>query len=154
MLAFRSRQFAYENTFALWTLLGSAALCAVLFTVADAWAQAPWLCWGVLALLVGLLAVPLTITVDASHVRVSLAGVSRRDIAFGDIVAVERREYRALREFGGWGSRSGITHRNARLYSTTGSTAVVLSLRSSEEVYLGVDNDAALLEVLASRIGS
>ena len=154
MVAFRSRQFAYESRIALGVLLGSMLLCAALFTIGGGWSELPWLCIGTMVLLAAFLAVPLTVTVDDAHVRVRLAGAVRRDIALADIRAVERREYHAVREFGGWGWRWGITHRNARAYTTSGSSAVVLTLRDSQKVYLGVDDEAALLGVLAARIGS
>ncbi|WP_203654122.1 hypothetical protein [Demequina activiva] len=154
MVAYRSRQLAYENRFALVLLLGCAGLCAAIFTVGAGWRQAPWLCAGTLALLLCLLAVPLTVTVDDTHLRVRLAGALRRDIALADVRAVERREYAPVREFGGWGWRWGLTHRNARAYTTTGTTAVVLTLRDSQEVYLGVEDEAALLDLLSARIAS
>jgi hypothetical protein len=154
MVVFRSRQFASENRVALGVLLGSVALCAALFTIGGGWTELPWLGVAVLALLAAPLAVPLTITVDDTHLRVRLAMFARRDIALADIRAVDRREYHPVREFGGWGWRWGITHRNARAYTTAGTAAVVLTLRDSQEVYLGVDDEAALLGVLAARIGA
>ncbi|WP_084040189.1 hypothetical protein [Demequina sp. NBRC 110053] len=151
MVAYRSRQYAFENRLAATVLLGSIALLAVLFTVAGAWSQAPWLCGGTIVLLAGLLFVTLTVTVDEEAVRVSLARIMRRDVALTDIRSVERRDYHPVREFGGWGLRWAFDRR-ATAYTTSGTSAVVLALADGSELYLGVDDEPGLIDAVRSRI--
>jgi hypothetical protein len=160
MVAFRSRQFAYENALARWTMLGCAVLVGLVLAAGAAWGESGsgagmWILGASLVAVCLLpLWTPLTVTVEDAVVSVSLAGVLRRRIPLEDVVGVQTRTYHPLREFGGWGWRWGLTHRHARAYTTTGDTAVVLSLRDGEEVYLGVADESGLERALVSRIGS
>lgn len=157
---YRSRQFAFQNPLALWTMLGCAVLVGVVLMFGTAWVDSGSAggMWTLGALLVAVcllpLWAPLTVTVEGTELTVSLAGVLRRRIPVTEVVAVQRRAYDPMREFGGWGWRWGLTHRNARAYTTTGDTAVVLSMRDGEEVYLGVADESGLERALQARIGS
>ncbi|WP_144018814.1 hypothetical protein [Demequina sp. NBRC 110056] len=153
MVAYRSRQLSFQNRLACAALLGSLALCVVLFTVSGAWAELPWLAVGCTALLAALLFVPLTITVDETAVHVSLAGVLKRSVPLGEVTAVETRDYRPIREFGGWGWRWAFDRR-ASAYATRGTSAVVLSLADGSEVYLGVDDEPGLVDAVSVRIAA
>ncbi|MDE0573269.1 hypothetical protein ON058_07565 [Demequina sp. B12] len=149
MDAYRSRQWSFQNHVVAWMLAACAVISAVAFGLTSAWSDAPWVALGTLALIVALCAIPLTIVVDATSVTISLAGVLRRTIARDSITAIQRREYSPLREFGGWGWRYSLDRRNARAYTTLGSSAVVVTLADGQEVYLGVSDEAALIEALS-----
>ncbi|WP_234986714.1 hypothetical protein [Demequina sp. NBRC 110055] len=151
MPTYRSVQWSYQNTLAATALIVSLIAVVVLFFVADGWSEAPWLAWITIAVLVAPLFIPMVIEVGTEGIRVRLAGLTVRTIALEDVVAVERRDYKPLREFGGWGLRWGITHRHARAYSTTGTSAVVLTLRDGQEVYLGVADEPGLMDTLRLR---
>lgn len=160
MVAFRSRQFAHQNPVARWTMLGCAVLVALVLAAGAAWGESGsaagmWILGASLVAVCLLpLWTPLTVTVEDAVLSVSLAGILRRRIPLGEVDGVQTRTYHPLREFGGWGWRWGLTHRYARAYTTTGDTAVVLSLRNGEQVYLGVADESGLERVLQARIGS
>ncbi|WP_062076375.1 hypothetical protein [Demequina globuliformis] len=149
MTEYRSRQWSWQNPVTGVTLLASVVVCVWLFSANDVWTTAPWLSVPTTALLVGLAFMPLTITGSARGVSVSLAGVLRRDIAAEQITDVERRTYRPIGEFGGWGWRYGLGGGGSRAYTTTGTTAVVLTLVDGSEVFLGVADERALIDALA-----
>lgn len=156
---YRSREFLHQNRTVRAMLIGVALLCTVVFAAVatmeandSAWSGAWWVGAATVVVTLAPLWASLTVAVDETHVRISLMGVMTRDIALADIVAVEHRTYRPIREFGGWGWRWSLSHRNRVAYATRGDTAVVLTLRDGGEVYLGVDDEPALAQVLASRI--
>ncbi|MFV0285642.1 MAG: hypothetical protein ACK5IM_04530 [Demequina sp.] len=151
MTPFHSRQWSFQNVFAAVTLGSSLVAVVVLFFIADAWGEAPWLAWPTLALLAATLVIPMSVEVGAHEVVVRLAGCTVRRIELTAVLSAQRRTYRPLHDFGGWGLRWGMNRRNARAYTTTGSTAVVLTLRDASEVYLGVDNEQGLLDTLSGR---
>ena len=148
----RSTQWSFQNTLAAAALGTTLIAMIVLFAVGDVWTAAPWLAIVILIVLVAALLIPMTIEAGAEGVKVRLAGITVRRIPFEDIVSVGRRDYKPLKEFGGWGLRWGLTHRNARAYTTTGTSAVVVTLRDGSEVYLGVDDEDRLTEAIALRI--
>ncbi|WP_084102831.1 hypothetical protein [Demequina sp. NBRC 110051] len=152
MPTYRSVQWSFQNTLVATALIVSLIAVVVLFFAADGWNEAPWLAGVTIAVLVAPLFIPMVIEVGTEGIRVGLAGMTVRTIALEDVVAVERRDYKPLREFGGWGLRWGVTHRNARAYTTTGSSAVVLTLRDSREIYLGVADEPGLVETVRLRV--
>ncbi|MFW7414934.1 hypothetical protein [Demequina sp. SO4-18] len=160
MIAFRSRQYTHQNPLARWVLIGTALLCATLFAAGGMWsdpeqsAAAWWMGAITLAAIVSLLWLPLTIAVDATHVRVSLAGVVKKAIALDDVVSAERRSYRPMKDFGGWGWKWSHRLPNSVAYSVRGDTAVVLTVRGGGQVYLGVADEAGLLAALGPRVAA
>lgn len=150
MAHYISRQWSWQNPLAAGALLIAALICGIAFVVTDSWTTTPWLVAATFVLLVACGLVPLTIAASARGVHVSLGGVLTRDIAAEEIAEVETRRYRPMREFGGWGWRFGIRDRSARAYTTTGATAVVLTLRDGSEVYLGVADESRCVAALES----
>ncbi len=159
MIAFRSREFLYQNPVALWALIGVAVFSAVLSLALgdgngpDAEEGAWWMVAFITAAALLPLAVPMTISVDDTSVHVSFAKILKRTIALKDVAGAEVREYQPINDFGGWGWRKGFGTPGAMAYTTKGRTAVVLTLHDDREVYLGVDDEEGLLAVLAPRIG-
>lgn len=160
MVAFRSREYLHQNPAARWMLGGAVLLCAVAFAAGGMWGEqgesaTAWATGAVVvAAVTSLFWASLTVTVDHTHVRVSLARLVTKQIALDDITAVEQRAYRPIKDFGGWGWRWSHRLPNAVAYTTRGDSAVVLTVRGGGEVYLGVDDEAALLDVLSARIGA
>jgi hypothetical protein len=103
-----------------------------------------------IVIILALLIAPLTIEVDADHIHVRLAWLWHRDIPLANVNAVEAREYRALRQFGGWGWRVGRD--GSRAYTMTGNAAAVVTLRDGREIYLGARNTNALAEQIGERV--
>lgn len=159
MVAYRSREYAFQNPAVRWMLLGTAALCGALFFAGGMWASpedaavAWWVGAVVIAVVVLPLWTPLTVTVDDVAVRVSLAGVLKKAVHLEDITGADVRAYRPFRDFGGWGWKSSLTRPNAMSHTTRGSTAVVLTLHDGSEIYLGVDDESGLLDALAPSVG-
>lgn len=160
MRIYRSREFLFQNLVATGGIAFCLVVTAVVLVMSGVWDQAPVLVAVVLVLLAVILLAPLTITVEDSGtgvmdsdavIQVSLAGVLRRSIPLADVKRVQRRDYRPLRQFGGWGWRHAWKGPDVA-YAIHGSSAVVLTLRNGSEVYLGVDDEPGLLEALKSRI--
>ena len=139
-------------------------LCVVVAVVTlvltGMWDQAPGFVIGLVVLLSATLLAPLTITVEDAGssvadsdaiIHVSLAGGLRRSIPLADVSRVQRRDYRPLREFGGWGWRHAWK-RPAVAYAMRGTSAVVLKMRNGSEVYLGVNDEPGLIQTLKTRI--
>ncbi|MFW2514025.1 hypothetical protein ACNI3K_09625 [Demequina sp. SO4-13] len=159
MVLYRSRQHAHQNPIARGVLVATALACAALFGAGGMWsgpdesAAAAWWMGGVtLAVVLGLLLVPLTITVDDTHVRVSFAGVVKKAYPVDDVTAVEARTYRPVKDFGGWGWRWSHRLPHTVAYTTRGDTAVVLTLRGGGQVFLGVADEPGLLAALEPRV--
>lgn len=160
MTVFRSREFLFHNRVATVGVLLSLVVVVVTMVLSGAWEEVPGLGVGVGVLVLATLLIPLTITVDDGGtsvadsdaiIHVSLAGVMRRSIPLSDVRGITRRDYRPLREFGGWGWRHAWK-RPAVAYAMRGTSAVVLKMRNGSEVYLGVDDEQALMAALTSRI--
>ncbi|WP_297084028.1 hypothetical protein [uncultured Demequina sp.] len=150
-MTFRSRQFSYQNRVVAWSLGLALALCLAIFAATGAWAETPVICLITIVVLFALLLIPLTITVDAEWVHVNLGGVLKRDVLLSDVKEIEKRTYRPIREFGGWGWRYGFKRR-AVAYTMLGTSAVVLTMRDGTEVYLGVDDEQALVDAVRPRL--
>ncbi|WP_062377521.1 hypothetical protein [Demequina pelophila] len=148
----RFRQFTAEQPIALWSMVAVSAAVLVAFVVTEDLASAwPWLLL-TLVLSDALLLIPITLSVDGDAIRVSLAGVMHHDIPVTGIASVERRRYRPLRQFGGWGWRYGKA--GSRQFAMAGSEAVVLTMMDGTEMYLGArDLDALAAAVDDARAG-
>jgi hypothetical protein len=69
-----------------------------------------------------------------------------RTIAFHEIRAFGARRYRPIREFGGWGIRSGLGKKSA--YNASGNLGVELYLRNSQSIMLGSQRHEELAQAL------
>jgi hypothetical protein len=79
--------------------------------------------------------VALVTEVDGAGVRVGFAPFPRRRIPWQQIRAAQLLTYQPLRDFGGWGLRSGWGRRRA--YSISGNRGVELTLRDGHRVVIG-----------------
>jgi hypothetical protein len=77
----------------------------------------------------------LTVTVDDAGIHIRYYPFVRRTIPFTDIRAFHARRYRPIREFGGWGIRSGLGKKSA--YNAKGNLGVELYLRNQRSIMIG-----------------
>lgn len=96
------------------------------------WVCTLFFCLGVPALL---LILRLTVTVDENGVQIRYYPFVRRVIAFDEIRAFCARRYRPIREFGGWGIRSGLGKKSA--YNAKGDLGVELYLHDGRSIMIG-----------------
>ena len=110
-----------------------------------------WLVWVLTAFLC--LLVPallwvlrLTITVGDAGVHVRYYPFVNRMIPFHEIRAFGARRYHPIREFGGWGIRSGLGKKSA--YNASGDLGVELYMRNAHSIMLGSQRHEELAEAL------
>ena len=73
-------------------------------------------------------------------------------IAFDEIATAEVREYKPLREYGGWGIRYGFGQGWA--YNASGNKGIQLTLRSGKRVLIGSQRPHELMAILETRLNS
>jgi len=96
------------------------------------WVLTVFLCLCVPALL---LILRLTVTVDEAGIHIRYYPFVRRTIPFTDIRSFQARRYRPIREFGGWGIRTGLGKKSA--YNAKGDLGVELYLRDMRSIMIG-----------------
>jgi hypothetical protein len=113
-----------------------------------------WLLWVLTIFLclcvpVLLLILRLTVTVDDHGVHVRYRPFFNRLIPFSEIRAFRARRYRPIREFGGWGIRSGLGKKSA--YNAKGDLGVELYLHDMRSIMIGSQRHEELAEALRRR---
>ncbi|MEL7233832.1 MAG: hypothetical protein AAGK74_05005, partial [Chloroflexota bacterium] len=73
----------------------------------------------------------------------------RREIPLSDIESVTARDYKPLREYGGWGVRF---RENNRAYTVRGYQGVELQLKNGRQVMLGSEDADALARAISQRL--
>jgi hypothetical protein len=96
------------------------------------WVMTVFLCLCVPALLWIL---RLTVTVKSDGVHIRYYPFVNRTIPFSDIRAFQARRYHPIREFGGWGIRSGLGKKSA--YNAKGDLGVELYLHDGRSIMVG-----------------
>jgi hypothetical protein len=107
------------------------------------WVLTVFLCLCVPALL---LILRLTVTVDDGGIHIRYYPFVRRTIPFADIRAFQARRYHPIREFGGWGIRSGLGKKSA--YNAKGDLGVELYLKDMRSIMIGSQRHEELAAVL------
>ena len=107
------------------------------------WVLALFLCVGVPALL---LILRLTVTVADGGIHIRYYPFVNRTIPFSDIHSFRARRYRPVREFGGWGIRTGLGKKSA--YNAKGNLGVELYLRDLRSVMIGSQRHEELATAL------
>ena len=94
----------------------------------------------------------LTVLVQETRLFIHLGMVPliKKKVLYEDILSLRPTTYRPLREFGGWGVR-GYGPKQA--WTASGSKALVLSLRSGNELYVGSDDPEQLEERVLQAMG-
>lgn len=110
------------------------------------WVLMIFLCVAVPALL---LVLRLTVTVDDAGVHIRYYPFVNRVIPFSDIHTFRARQYRPIREFGGWGIRGGLGKKMA--YNASGNLGVELYLKNMTSVMIGSQRHLELAEALRNR---
>jgi hypothetical protein len=88
----------------------------------------------------------LTVTIDEGGIHIRYYPFVRRTIPFTDIHAFQARRYRPVREFGGWGIRTGLGKKSA--YNAKGDLGVELYLRDMRSVMIGSQRHEELAATL------
>ena len=96
-----------------------------------------------------LLSLQLTVKVDAEGIHIRYRPFVRRTIRFNEIRAFCARRYRPIREFGGWGIRSGLGEKSA--YNAQGDRGVELYFNDGRSVMIGSQRHEELAEALRRR---
>ena len=96
------------------------------------WVLTVFFCVGVPTLL---LLLRLTVTVNDEGVHVRYYPFVKRTIPFTDIRSFRARRYQPIREFGGWGIRSGLGNKSA--YNARGDLGVELYLKDMSSIMIG-----------------
>ena len=142
MVVYRSREFLFQNRVAAVSMGLCVVVAVVVLVMSGMWDQAPAVVIVLAVLLSATLLAPLTITVEDrgtsmadsdAIIHVRLTGVLRRSIPLADVKRVQRRDYRPLRQFGGWGWRHAWRGQ-AVAYAMRGTSAAVLTMRNGSEV--------------------
>jgi hypothetical protein len=114
-----------------------------------------WLVW-VLLLLIGL-GMPLffrylrlSVTVYTDQVLVHFRPLRRRAIKFDEILTCIEREYRPIREYGGWGIRWSPSHGMA--YNISGHRGVQLELRDGKKLLIGSQRSVELAAAIRRQL--
>lgn len=147
---YTAKQYGYEQPILLVVAPLTVISLIVIYVVASQTGGALWLLVLGVAVILGLLIAPLTIQVTDSRIRVRLAWVWRREIDLKDVKAAESRQYRALKQFGGWGWRFGRD--GSRAYTMKGNVAAVVSLHDGRDIYLGARDTQALADAIRVRM--
>lgn len=92
----------------------------------------------------------LRIAVGSDGIQIVYRPFMRRIIPFSDIQSAVAREYKPLREFGGWGIRSGLGGKRA--YTMSGTHGVELTLTNGKTVLIGTPDPEALLAAVNLKI--
>lgn len=100
-------------------------------------------------LLAALLALRLSIFVDATHLHVRFLPFLRRSIPLDQIARCEARTYRPLREYGGWGIRWGWGGRGW-VYSVSGNRGVQLEFVSGKRLLIGSRRPEQLADAITA----
>ena len=106
-----------------------------------------WLVFGI-GLPFFFLYMKLTVTVTNDAVDIRYRPLMRRTIPHVDIRSAEARTYAPLREYGGWGIRSGL--RGTKAYNVSGNRGVELMLADGRTVLIGCQRADELAQAIAS----
>jgi hypothetical protein len=102
-----------------------------------------WLFWALfgIGLPVFFLILRLTVEVTTEHVLIGYRPLTKRTVPLAEIVEVEARTYRPIREYGGYGLRG--TSRNAA-FTVSGDQGVALTLSDGRRILIGSQRAAEL----------
>lgn len=94
-----------------------------------------------------LLGAKLTTKVGDATLHVGLWPLHRKpkEIDLLRVTKVEAREYRPLRDYGGWGIRGG---RNGKAYNVSGNRGVLLTYDDGQTLLIGSQQDRELAEAI------
>jgi hypothetical protein len=114
-------------------------------------ASAKYLFYATLSLpiiLIGLLIFTFRLETRVTRNAVTInAGIfGRETIPISEIAKVEEIQYNPIRNFGGWGVRSGL---GGKIYNASGDRAVKITLKSNKIIYIGTQHPNELVASIA-----
>lgn len=145
---FRERQYFPTWTYGVIGVATLAWIAAILFSDPD---KMPWP-WRLVVIAFGslfagwFLTLRLYTEVADRQLRVRLWPFVNRKIPFERIQTAEVRQYRPIREYGGWGVR--YSWRHGKAYNARGNRGVQLVLNDGEKVLVGSQMPEELLAAL------
>ncbi len=101
-------------------------------------------------LMVGAFFLRLETVVTDEGLRVQFKPFTKRVIQWSDIESSAARDYRPIREYGGWGWRRSARYGSA--YNVSGSRGVQLHLSSGEKLLIGSNEANRLARAIQSRL--
>jgi len=137
--------------FAWWTFLSQIVGGAPVGTT-----PAPDTIVWILAILIGIalptftLAVNMTTIVESDAVVVRYFPIYRRTVNLREIRSCRARDYRPIRDFGGWGIRWGF--RRGMAYTVSGSRGVELELTSGRKLLIGSRRPEELAAAITQKL--
>lgn len=90
----------------------------------------------------------LTVTVDRANIHIAFKPFKKRSIPLCLVTDFYVRQYRPLREYGGWGIRWGGPKRG-RAYNVRGNLGVQIQLADAKRVLIGSQRPEELAEAIA-----
>ncbi len=91
----------------------------------------------------------LTLDVTNSQITIRYYPLTTRVIFFTNIAEIEKRTYKPIGEFGGWGIR-GLSSSRTIAYNVKGKQGVELTLTDGRKVLLGTQQPEELSQALAA----
>ena len=95
-------------------------------------------------------AICLKTEVRDDHVLLNFTGYKKL-VPFSEIESAELREYKPIREYGGWGIRYGF--KNGWAYNVSGNRGVQLVLKDGKKILIGSQKPEELFSAIESRRG-
>ncbi|MCP4390683.1 MAG: hypothetical protein GY802_20475 [Gammaproteobacteria bacterium] len=99
----------------------------------------------------GVLFARLVVRVDAIKLDISFWPLARKAVPISEIVSFEATDYKALREYGGWGIKRGKDGRWA--YNVSGNRGVFIDLADGRKWLIGSQRAEELAEAISRAKG-
>jgi hypothetical protein len=90
---------------------------------------------------------------DSLYVRYYPLHISFRKFSADDLSEIHARQYRPIREYGGWGIRYGLFGKG-KAYNVSGNKGVQLVFKDGKRLLIGSQKAEELEEALRTMIGS
>lgn len=99
------------------------------------------------------LTIKLATTIDETGVHYRFAPVHRkmRDISWSEIEKAYTRTYSPIKEYGGWGIRSGIA-KIGKAYNISGNKGLQLELKDGKKILIGTNRPGEIDQVLKTLV--
>jgi hypothetical protein len=68
------------------------------------------------------------------------------EISWNDVLTIEVRKYKPIREYGGWGYR--FSFKNGKAYNISGNMGLQIVLKNGDKILIGTQKPDELMEFL------
>jgi len=92
-------------------------------------------------------------TVDQAGIHYRFAPVRRkmRDISWSEVEKAYTRTYSPIKEYGGWGIRSGIA-KTGKAYNVSGDKGLQLELKNGQKILIGTNRPGEIDQLLKALV--